>query len=75
MGKAFRSESRRINKTEIVIFLTPHIITGDVRVDPKQYPYKIQGGSTTYYNPLPQNTSTHPLDCNGYQSWDCPQVK
>lgn len=30
MGKAFRNENRSVDKTEIVIFITPHIITGDV---------------------------------------------
>lgn len=33
MGAAFRSQSDETNKTEIVIFLTPTIITGDVRRD------------------------------------------
>ncbi len=33
VGKVFRNESRSKNKTEIVIFLTPHIISGDVRAD------------------------------------------
>ena len=29
LGKAFKSESDNKEKTEIVIFLTPHIIAGD----------------------------------------------
>ncbi len=30
LGKAFRNEDKSVEKTEIVIFLTPRIITGDV---------------------------------------------
>ena len=61
LGKAFRNESRKANKTEIVIFLTPHIITGDVQVNPDKYPYMTIKSNKTYYNPLPKNTSTDPV--------------
>ena len=37
LGKAFGNEDRTMQKTEIVIFLTPHIINGDVRSDPEKY--------------------------------------
>jgi type II secretory pathway component GspD/PulD (secretin) len=37
LGKAFRQEIHTTAKTEIVIFLTPHIINGDVHVDPGKY--------------------------------------
>ena len=30
LGKAFKNESDKVSKTEIVLFLTPHIISGDV---------------------------------------------
>lgn len=30
VGAAFRSQSNKLDKTEIVIFLTPHIVNGDV---------------------------------------------
>ncbi len=37
LGRAFSHINKGNTKTEIVIFLTPHIITGDVRSDPDQY--------------------------------------
>lgn len=37
IGKAFRSDTRSKNQEELVIFLTPHIISGDVAVDPEKY--------------------------------------
>ena len=42
LGKLFRKESRSTSKSEIVIFLTPHIISGDVHVDPDKY-FSIKG--------------------------------
>jgi len=33
LGKVFRHETRTTDKTEIVIFLTPHIISGDAQAD------------------------------------------
>jgi len=30
LGNAFKNESDKVSKTEIVLFLTPHIISGDV---------------------------------------------
>lgn len=35
-GKLFRSESDDLEDTEIVIFLTPHIVTGDRNITPNQ---------------------------------------
>jgi len=63
IGKAFSNEDRVMQKTEIVIFLTPHIINGDVYNDPEKYlkttsslkPVK------TYYDPLPKDESTTPV--------------
>lgn len=34
LGMAFRSDTDEINKTELVIFLTPQIITGDISANP-----------------------------------------
>ena len=31
LGMPFRNRSKSVNKTELVIFLTPHIVTGDVK--------------------------------------------
>ena len=61
VGKAFRNETRSSVKTEIVIFLTPHIISGDVRVDPETYHYPATRTSRTYYNPLPKDRNTVPV--------------
>jgi general secretion pathway protein D len=63
VGKAFRADSRSVTKKEIVIFLTPHIISGDAATEPEEYPFsstinpddaalKIKPNKT-YYNPLP----------------------
>lgn len=38
IGRAFRNETRSKVKTEIVIFLTPHIITGDVQAPASSEP-------------------------------------
>ena len=56
-------ENRSTTKTEIVIFLTPHIINGDVHADPEKY---INTTSTlkadkTYSDPLPRDESTVPV--------------
>jgi len=63
IGKAFSNEDRNMQKTEIVIFLTPHIINGDVHTDPDEY---LSTTSTvkaikTYYDPLPKDESTVPV--------------
>lgn len=62
-GKAFKSEDRNMQKTEIVIFLTPHIINGNVHTDEKTYLESTPTikGSKTYYNPLPKDESTVPV--------------
>lgn len=60
VGKAFRNESRSIVKTEIVIFLTPHIITGDAHVDFDKYPFPNLETNKSYYNPLPKNKTRVP---------------
>ncbi len=52
LGKAFRRENRSINKTETIIFLTPHIISGDVHVDPERYPLVDIKQGETYYSPV-----------------------
>ncbi|MBI4309694.1 MAG: type II secretion system protein GspD, partial [Candidatus Omnitrophica bacterium] len=52
VGKAFRSETRSTAKTEIVIFLTPHIISGDVRADPDTYSHPTIKPGKTYYSPV-----------------------
>ena len=63
IGKAFNSEDRNMQKTEIVIFLTPHIINGDVHTDPEEYVSTTPSlkGSKTYYDPLPKDESTVPV--------------
>jgi len=63
IGKAFSSEDRNMQKTEIIIFLTPHIINGDVHADPDEYLNNTPTlkGSKTYYDPLPQDESTVPV--------------
>jgi type IV pilus secretin PilQ/predicted competence protein len=38
VGRAFRNEQRSTEKTEIVIFLTPHVISGDIRAEHDQLP-------------------------------------
>ena len=62
-GKAFNSESRNMQKTEIVIFLTPHIINGDVRANAEEYLKTTPTikGEKTYYDPLPKDESTVPV--------------
>ncbi len=63
LGKAFSSIDRNMQKTEIVIFLTPHIINGDVTNDPKEYvkTTSTSRGIKTYYDPLPKDESTVPV--------------
>jgi len=63
IGKAFNTENRNMQKTEIVIFLTPHIINGDVRSDPEEYTNTTSTlkGVKTYYDPLPKDESTVPV--------------
>ena len=63
IGKAFSNEDRNMQKTEIVIFLTPHIINGDVHTDTDEYIKNTPAlkGSKTYYNPLPKDESTVPV--------------
>ena len=63
LGKAFNNENRNLQKTEIVIFLTPHIINGDVHADPEEYVNTTSTlkGSKTYYDPLPKDESTVPV--------------
>jgi MSHA type pilus biogenesis protein MshL len=62
-GKAFGNEDRNMQKTEIVIFLTPHIINGDVHIDPEEYlkTTSTDKGTKTYYDPLPKDESTVPV--------------
>ena len=63
IGKAFNTEDRNMQKTEIVIFLTPHIINGDVHTDPEEYLDRTSTlkGVKTYYDPLPKDESTVPV--------------
>ena len=63
IGKVFRNEDRNMQKTEIVIFLTPHIINGDVHADPDEYLDVTPAlkGPKTYYDPLPKDESTVPV--------------
>ena len=63
LGKAFGNEGRKMNKTEIVIFLTPHIMKGDVHTDSDEYIKTTSSlkGDKTYYDPLPQDESTVPV--------------
>jgi len=63
IGKVFSNENRNFQKTEIVIFLTPHIISGDVLVNPQEYLNKASRmkGIKTYYDPLPKDESTVPV--------------
>ncbi len=63
LGKAFNTENRNMQKTEIVIFLTPHIINGDVRANPEEYlkTTSTLKGAKTYYDPLPKDKSTVPV--------------
>ncbi len=62
-GKAFRNEDRNMQKTEIVIFLTTHIISGDTHNDPGEYLQTTSTfkGTKTYYDPLPKDESTVPV--------------
>lgn len=63
IGKAFSNEDRNMQKTEIIIFLTPHIINGDVYADPDKYLRTTSTfkGTKTYYDPLPKDESTVPV--------------
>jgi type II secretory pathway component GspD/PulD (secretin) len=63
LGKVFSNENRELQKTEIVIFLTPHIIKGDVPADAAQYIKDSPAAKAekTYYNPLPKTKSTVPV--------------
>lgn len=59
LGKAFRNESRTLTKQEIVIFLTPRIINGDIEAPAEE----LTGtkASKTYFNPLPKDKSIVPV--------------
>jgi len=63
LGKLFNTEDRNMQKTEIVIFLTPHIINGDVHADSEEYIKKTPTlkGEKVYFNPLPKDESTVPV--------------
>ncbi len=63
LGKAFNTENRNMKKTEIVIFLTPHIINGDVHISPQEYMETTPTikGNKTYYDPFPRDESTTPV--------------
>ena len=63
IGKAFSNEDRSVHKTEIVIFLTPHIINGDVHADPDDYADSTPTikHDKTYFDPLPKDESTVPV--------------
>jgi len=63
IGKAFNTENRNMQKTEIVIFLTPHIINGDVHADYQGYLKTTPTikGEKTYFDPLPKDKSTVPV--------------
>ncbi len=58
-GKAFRNEARISTKQEIVIFLTPHIINGDIEAPAEE----LTGtkANETYFNPLPKDKSIVPV--------------
>ncbi len=61
VGKAFRNETRSSEKTEIVIFLTPRIISGDVHIHPESYQHPSIKTNETYYNPFPKDESSVPV--------------
>jgi len=63
IGKAFSNEDRKVIKNEIIVFLTPHIINGDVRAYPEDYLKQTPTlkGEKTYYDPLPKDESTVPV--------------
>ena len=63
LGKVFNNENRNMQKTEIVIFLTPHIMNGDIQNNPEDY---LKNSPTikmdkTYYDPLPKDQSSFPV--------------
>jgi type II secretory pathway component GspD/PulD (secretin) len=57
VGKFFRRDQRNIKKTETVVFLTPHIITGDATTDPDKYPLPEMKSNKTYYSPIHEESS------------------
>jgi general secretion pathway protein D len=57
LGKLFRREQRNIRKTETVVFLTPHIMTGDVHTDPNTYSEIDLKRNKTYYSPVHEDSS------------------
>ena len=61
LGKAFRNETRSMDKTETVIFLTPHIISGDVHVDPEKFEAPTIKANKTYYNPFFKDEQSIPV--------------
>ena len=63
IGSAFRYSNKQKNERELIIFLTPHIINGDVHVDPDEYTNSKLAvkGAKTYYDPLPKDESTVPV--------------
>jgi len=63
VGKAFSNVDRNMQKTEIVIFLTPHIINGDIYTDSEEYidTTPTLKGAKTYYDPFPKDESTTPV--------------
>jgi MSHA type pilus biogenesis protein MshL len=63
VGKAFSNTDRSVKKTEIIIFLTPHIINGDVNTDTEKYLKTTSSlkGVKTYFDPLPKDESTVPV--------------
>jgi len=64
IGKAFSNEDRNLQKQEIVIFLTPHIINGDVYSDADEYLATTPSlkSEKTYFDPLPKDQSTVPVN-------------
>jgi len=63
IGKAFNNVDRNLEKTEIVIFLTPHVINGNVNNNPDDYvdATATKDAPKTYYDPLPKDESTVPV--------------
>ncbi|MDD3906279.1 MAG: TonB family protein [Candidatus Omnitrophica bacterium] len=63
IGKAFQKTNDRVQKQELVVFLTPHIVTGeyDLLEQPETYPIN-EKGFTTNEKPTFERRNEYPID-------------
>lgn len=77
LGHAFSRTDNRVQKQELVIFLTPHIVSGDVDYikNPKTYPMGDKGGFTLDEKPAFEQRNDYPIDPNYFKEDKKPPTK